>query len=121
MQKDLPQIAQTIQAIVEQIGSFRRQLEGLGGDKAQTLAQYDRKICTTLVGLREGESYKIGEKKIKQLPVSILDKVAKGICWEERLQMELAEAKYKACITNIEALKAQLNAQQSIYRHLDET
>lgn len=121
MQKDLPELVKTMDVLMRQIGIFRKQLEGLGSDKAQTIAQYDRKICTTLVGLREGESYRIGDKEIKQLPVSILDKVAKGICWEERLQMELADAKYKACITNIEALKALLNAHQSIYRHLDET
>ena len=35
--------------------------------------------------------------------------------------MEIAESGYKACVSNLEAMKAQLNAYQSIYRHLDIT
>ena len=48
-----------------------------------------------------------------------MDKLARGICWQHKLEMEKAEALYKSAITNLDATMAQLSAYQSMNRYLD--
>jgi hypothetical protein len=38
---------------------------------------------------------------------------------EQKEKMELADSDYRATLSNLEALKAQMNAMQSIYRHME--
>ncbi len=109
----------TIEKVIEELGKCRRELETKGREKAIALSNYDRRIAITIVSLRDGDLLKIGEREIKQLPVSVMEKVAKGICRDDRLAMDVAESGYKACITNIQVLMVQLSAYQSIYRHLE--
>jgi len=49
-----------------------------------------------------------------------MEKIAKGICYQEKLNMELAEAQYKNAIVGMSAIQAELNGFQSIYRHLEQ-
>lgn len=107
--------------IIIEVGALRKEIETKGMAKAKAISDYDRKLAVTLATLKDGETYTLGDKTYKQPPVTIMEKIAKGICANERYELELAESSYKACISNIEALKAQLNGFQSINRHLDET
>ena len=106
-----------IQKLIIEIGKCRRQIEVKGKEKAEAVKKYDMKLAVALATLREAETYELGGKKYKSPPVSIAEKIAKGIVSQERYDMEVAEAGYKAAISNIEAMKAQLNAYQSLFRY----
>lgn len=121
MEKELPQIARDINALIKLIGQTRREIEDKGKAKAKAISDYDRKLAVTLATLRNSENYELAGKSYPAPPITIMEKIAKGICAEERYAMEVAESAYKACISNLNALLAQVNAKQSIYRHLDET
>ena len=58
---------------------------------------------------------------IKNPPTTIIEKVAKGICWKECLEKDLAETQYKVNLEKADIIKAQLNGYQSINRYLSET
>ena len=62
----------------------------------------------------------MGRKELIKLPATIIEKTAKGICWQARLDMEKADALYKSLISNIDSVQAELNGFQSINRHLSE-
>lgn len=112
---DVRQKMESMQAVIE---TYCAKLDELGKKKAETLKAYRKKTAICLIGLREGERYKIGEKQVREPPpVSILKDIVKGITCEEVFERDIAESAYKACITKIEAAKAILNAQQSIWRH----
>lgn len=114
-------VREKIKILIKDIGECRRAIEDKGRDKAVAVSDYDRKLAVTLAELRNSETYKLAGKEYPVPPVTIMEKIAKGICSTERYALEVAESAYKSCISNLEALKAQLNAMQSIYRHLDET
>lgn len=118
---DIIEVSENIKDLIKEIGTFRREIREKGKNKAESISNYDRKMAVTLATLRNSETYELGGKIYKQPPVSIAEKIAKGICYEERLAMELAESRYKATISNLSALQAQLNGYQSIFRWLDET
>jgi hypothetical protein len=112
-----PRIRDYIEKLIGEVGKCRREIEEKGKAKAKAVSDYDRKLAVTLATLRNADSYELSGKTYKAPPVSIAEKIAKGICSEERYQLEIAESGYKACISNLEALKSQLNAFQSLYRH----
>ena len=57
---------------------------------------------------------------IKDPPATALEKIAKGICYKEKLEMDKADAEYKSLITYIDIVESQLNGWQSINRYLSE-
>ena len=100
-----------IEELIAEIGKCRRQIEDKGNARAKMISNYDKQLKITIVTLKEAGKF----------PATLIEKIAKGVCADHREQLELAEVGYKACISNLEALKAQLNGYQSIFRHLDET
>lgn len=104
-----------------QLTNAKKELIKKADRKAETAAEYDKVIALTLAKLRNGRHFEIDGEEIQNPPVSIMDKLAKGLCWEQSLAKEKAETGYKAVNTSIDIIKSQLNALQSVYRHLDET
>ena len=98
-----------VEKIIKEIGDCRREIETKGNARATAISNYDKQLKIAIVTLREAGKF----------PATLIEKIAKGVCSDHRLTLELAEVGYKACISNLEALKAQLNGYQSIYKHLD--
>lgn len=106
-QDDLFAYAKNIEKLIKAIRERYNELEGLGEAKAKSAMEYDKAVAIATVTLK-------GEH-----PVTLLDKIVKGECVKQLYDKLVAESAYKACITKIEANKAQLNAYQSLFRHLD--
>ncbi len=116
---DIIQVADAIQKLIAEIGKCRREIEGKGNARAKAIKNYDMQMAIALATLREGESYELAGRKWQAPPVTIMEKIAKGICAIQREELEIAESGYRASTCNLEALQAQLNGFQSIFRHLD--
>lgn len=116
---DLIQISEQITKKIKEIDAIRAEIKQRGEEKAKTSSVYDMEIAKYLIGLKNGREYELSGEKIKDPPASIMEKTAKGLAWEEKLLMDTAEANYKSCISNLEAVKAQLNGLQSIFRNLE--
>ena len=116
---DIIKISQQIEAKINEIDKIRAEIKQRGQDKAQTASDYDKAITKTLIGLKNGLPFELDGQKICDPPASIMDKVSRGICWKEKLEMDKAEASYKSIISNLEAVKSQLNALQSLNKHID--
>lgn len=105
------EVAKRIELIISEIGKARRQIEEKGRARAYAISNYDMRLGIAIVQLREAGKF----------PATLIEKIAKKICCKDREDLEIAESGYKAVISNLQALMAQLNGYQSIYRHLDET
>jgi len=106
---DIIQVSDAIQKLIAEIGKCRREIEGKGAARAMAIKNYDMRMGTAVVTLKEEGKF----------PATLIEKIAKKLCAEERYELEIAESGYKAVICNLDALCAQLNGYQSIYRHLD--
>ena len=88
--------------------------------KAKAKGEYEKQLAITIIKLKNGLITEFEGQEIPlNMPGNLIEKIAKGICWKESIAMDEAEAKYKALITDIDAIKSQLNGWQSINRHLD--
>lgn len=117
--KDLYTARATIEKMIAEIGKCRKQIEEKGKVRAAAIKNYDMRLAIAIATIRDQTHYKLAEKQYERPPATVTEKIAKGMVALDREQMELAESGYKAVISNLEALKAQLNAMQSIYRHME--
>ena len=121
---EVVQVAKQIEKIIAAMAKPRQQLEERGIKKAQAIADYDKAVAVMQLRLGAGRTEGLeldGEPVPKKLAATLIPGIAKGLCWQERLELELATNAYKSCVTNLSTLQAQLNGYQSIYRHMDTT
>ncbi len=104
---DMIAYAKHIEELITAIKKRYTEIDSLGEAKAQTAVDYDKAVAVATITLKG------------DYPVTLLDKVVKGECTVQLYAKIVAESAYKACIVKIEANKAQLNAYQSLFRHLD--
>ena len=120
---DLLDIAAAIQRKIDHLEKARGKLKEYAENKARTMVEYEKQMTITIMSLRNGQSFQIKNGKdtieIQGESVTTLKDLAKGICHEYSLESSVSEARYKNCIVQIEAIKAELNGLQSIFRHLD--
>jgi ribosomal protein L6P/L9E len=98
-----------IEKLISEIGICRKQIEDKGNARAKTISNYDKQLKIAIVTLKEAG----------KCPATLIEKIAKGVCADHREKLELAEVGYKACISNLNALLAQLNGYQSLLRYFE--
>ena len=120
MNEEITNIANLMRKKIDEMAEMRQQLEERSKRKAHAISLYDNKLALIIIKLKNGEQMKLDDIPVKKPPTTITEKIAKGICWKERLEQEEAEGLYKSLISNLEAIKAELNGLQSIFRHLED-
>lgn len=106
---EITRIAKDIETKIRLLEVGRDGLEKLARNKARSIAAYDKAVQISMLKLK-GEG---------NLQATLIEKVAKGECHKERADMELADALYKIQIVKMNAVQAELNGFQSIFKHLE--
>ena len=112
-------IAMSIENKVGVIQRERPKLSGLAEEKARANAEYEKQLAIVLLKLKNADIAEWNGIPVGKIPASIMQKVAQGIAYESKIQADIAESAYKSHVLKLDAIKAELNALQSIYRHLD--
>ena len=116
---ELIKLSEQMKSLIDDLSALRKGLKVFGLQKSESIANYERSIARTIIQLKNGVKFDLDGQEIQNPPTTITEKIAKGICWQEKLKAEESEMLYKSLITNIEVIKAQLNALQSINRNLE--
>lgn len=116
---DVVTVGEKIEKSIEELKKMRLHFKDRSTKKANAIAEYDKELAITILKLRQGEEVEFEGKIIKDPPVSVLEKIAKGVVWQKKLELELAENNYKSLVTNIECVKSELNGLQSLNKHLE--
>ena len=109
MNHNVMNVANAIDHKIKQLEQMRGEIKKRTEDKATAISEYDKALSIRIVMLRENGT-----------PTTIIEKIAKGDCWEARYKLELSEGMYKSLISNMNCVQAELNGLQSINRHLSE-
>ena len=86
--------------------------------KASKETEYEKALAITLIKLKNGVKFRFEDQDVINPPTTIVEKIAKGICWNEKLAMEESDMSYKSAITNLNAVQSELNALQSLHKYL---
>ena len=104
---------------ISELSIERGKIYDLATAKAKAISKYDRSLALTMIKLKNGLI-----KEFEGIVIGILTAgdrkiLAEGMVWQECLDKEAADGMYKACLSNIEAIKAELNGLQSMNKHLE--
>lgn len=117
-----PDIITTVQKIENKIKALELEREDLieaGIEKSNAIAAYDRELAITILRLKNGDIAEFEGQSCSKLPATLIDKVAKGIIYQKMFDKEAAESVYKSKIVIMEAIRAELNAYQSVNKHIE--
>ena len=117
---DIITVSSEIKKLIDSLEKAKKFLKERSDKKAETSSLYDKELAVTILKIRNETINEFEGIELKGLPATILEKVAKGICYKEKLEQDKAEADYKSLITYINTTESQLNGWQSIYRYLNE-
>jgi len=117
---DIITVSSEIEKKINELEKAKKFLNERSGKKAEAIALYDKELAITILKIRNETISEFEGIEIKGLPATILEKVAKGVCFNEKLNQDKAEADYKSLIVYIKTTESQLNGWQSIYRYLNE-
>lgn len=109
-------IQRAIENKISLLEKMRTQLQNRAETKAKTSSDYDKAIAICILKLKNGQLMELDGEKIQDPATTIIEKIAKGICWKEKLEMEKGEQLYKALTSSIECVKSELNGLQSIFK-----
>ena len=117
---ELIQVRDEILKKIKCLEEGRLKFKQRSADKATAISNYDRKLAIEIIKIKNGQTTEIDGLQIPaKLSASEREKIAKGLCADEKLDVEMAEGMYKAAVSNMNALQAELNGLQSINKHLD--
>ena len=116
---DLKNITEEILKKNKEMDEIRKVIKQRTNDKAEKDAEYDRVLAVTIVRLLNNDEMEIEGNKITGVKATNVEKIARGICWKEKLEMEKAEGLLKSAVSNLKSVETQISSLQSINRHLD--
>ena len=117
---EIIEIAKKIEEKIQEITVARSLLKKRAEDKAEKMSYYEKELAKAIIGLKNGEEFAIEGKHIINPVNTLIEKIARGVCWEEKLNADLAETLYKNNIIALNTLMAQLNGLQSINKYLQD-
>ena len=109
-------IAKIIEDKIMLLEKGRARLEKDAFEKAEQLALYEKALAKTIIQLKNGKEMELEGEKIQNPPATILEKIARGIVWQEKLNADLADTTYRSAIVKINTISGELNAYQTLYR-----
>ena len=118
---DIISVSKKIQEKIKTLELGREILRERATEKANAIGEYEKQIAKTLIGLKNGKEYEIEGEKIQNPPASYAEKIARGLCYQEKITAELGEMGYKNAIVGMQAIQTEANAYQSIFRYLEHT
>ena len=116
---DLIEISKAIQEKIIEIDKIKSVIKKRGEEKALANAVYEKQLSITIVKLKNGIEFNVDGELISNPPATIIEKIARGICYNEKMESDKAEAFYKSAIVNLEATMSQMNALQSLSKYLE--
>ena len=112
-----------VKAIDEKINvleNIKRSVKEVGDKRAEALSAYDKAIAICILRLKANDPVDFEGRQVVDIAVSVMEKVAKGVCWKEKLESEKSEGRFRSIMSHLDTTKAQLNALQSILRYTEE-
>lgn len=112
-------LRQKIEAKIEQLEKERLRLFNAARHKAKTIGEYDKQLALTMLKLKAGMIKDFEGVAIEGVSATTVEKIARGICWQEAINKEEGESLYKSLVSNIDAIRAELNGLQSVNKFFE--
>jgi len=114
---DYISIKQEIERQLNILAKTIQKLPEYENKKALALGEYEKRIAQTMLSVRQGVPMEIDGQVVKWDSVSGIEKICKGICYQESINLDLAESAFKRQLLTIGSIRDKISALQSILRY----
>jgi hypothetical protein len=114
------QVADLIREKIQELEQERPKLLDQAQAKAQAISNYDRAVAIAVLKIKNGTITQLDGENIGKVAANLIPYIAKGLCFKECFDKEAEENGYRAILSNIQAIQAELNGCQSLNRNLSE-
>ena len=94
----------------------RAMLEQAAYDKAEKISLYEKALASTIIKLKNNQRLELDGEEIQNPPATLIEKIARGICFQEKMCADIADTTYKSTIVKINTIESELSAYQSLYK-----
>jgi len=115
---EIIEIAEEIERHIKLLEVGRKDLQRRSDKRADAIGAYEKQIGITMMKLKNGISFILEDVEIINPPTTTTEKIARAICFKEKIDMEKADTEYKLAVKGLDCIQAELNGYQSINRHL---
>ena len=118
---ELLKVAKLIEDKIKLLEAGRKELKERAENKAKTSSTYDKQLARNILMLKNSDEEILWQdQKFTKLPVTLVEKVAKGFVFQEAMDRDLADLQYRNACIGMNSLQAEISALQSINKHLGE-
>lgn len=96
-----------------------RALIPLEKDRAIAKGEYEKKLAQTMLRASKGITMKIGSDIVENVTATNLEKICKGVVYQESIDLDLAESALKRQYVLIGSIRDKISALQSLLRYED--
>jgi len=116
---DVIKISELIQAKNKELDDIRKVLIERSNARDEAEKEYNKKYAVVLIQLKNKVEFEFEGIKIKEPPAASVKEIAKGICFNEKFNLDKAESMLKIAYKNIETCIAQQTANQSLLKYME--
>ena len=113
------EVAKKLEQLIKKSNDIISELPKLAEKCATAECIYEKQLAIIILKLKAGEEVELDGNKVVGVQVSLIEKVARGICAHLKLDYELYDKLHKGKIMELSMIKTQLMALMSINKHLD--
>lgn len=120
MSNDIFENAQKINNKITELEILRDALQGASERKARALSDYRKEKAILTLKLQNSAIKDFEGEEIKYpVRATLIPIIVGGMAYKKAFDRYESESAYKALVTSIDAVRAELNGLQSINRHLE--
>ena len=116
---DIIATSQKIQEKINESEMVRGVIKERITDSAKANAEYDKSMAKTIVQLLAGVEFELDGIKTGIVKATNVEKIAKGINWQKRLDMDTKKGLLDSAKINLDGIASELNGYQSINKHIN--
>ena len=117
---ELMEIASKIEEKIHLLEKGREVLQEKTNRAVEASGEYEKALAITLLKLENKAITEWGGYDCTKIAKGNMDKIAKGMCWKEKMEMDKAEKEYKITLVKLEMIKTEMNGYQSVNRYIKE-
>ena len=116
---DIIKISKEITRCILALRKLTDELDVRVSDKAYSVGEYEKKLAQTMLELRNGKVVLFDGKEESYSQTTGLERVAKGICYKERIKQDLTDSALRALYVKMDNVKTEIMALQSKLKYIE--
>ena len=113
---ELINVSEAILNKIHLLEKGRKELSTRSQARAEAIANYEKQVGIVMLKLRNNAIKTHEEYPCENLPATLVEKIARSICYQEKLNAEQADTEFKLAMKALDVIQSEVSCYQSLNR-----